>query len=76
MFAGIGGNVLPTSSGLRAVARFENEDTSDWWGLGRNVAMLLSAKTERITMLFRRWQRYSERMDRRLQVQQVYAFFR
>ena len=43
-FAGIGGNVLPTSSGLRTVARFENEDTSDWWGLGRNVAMLLSAK--------------------------------
>ena len=43
-FAGIGGNVLPTSSGLRAVARFENEDTSDWWGLGRNAAMLLSAK--------------------------------
>ncbi len=43
-FAGIGGNVLPTSSGLRAVARFENGDTSDWWGLGRNVAMLLSAK--------------------------------
>ena len=43
-FAGIGGKVLPTSSGLRAVARFENEDTSDWWGLGRNVAMLLSAK--------------------------------
>jgi hypothetical protein len=43
-FAGVGGNVLPASSGLRAVARFENEDTSDWWGLGRNVAMLLSAK--------------------------------
>ena len=43
-FAGIGGNVLPTFSGLRAVARFENEDTSDWWGLGRNVAMSLSAK--------------------------------
>ena len=43
-FAGIGGNVLPTPSGLRAVARFENEDTSDWWGLGRNIAMLLSAK--------------------------------
>ena len=43
-FAGIGGNVLPTLSGLRAVARFENEDTSDWWGLGRNIAMLLSAK--------------------------------
>ena len=43
-FAGIGGNVLPTSSGLRAVARFGNEDTSDWWGLGRNIAMFLSAK--------------------------------
>ena len=43
-FAGIGGNVLPTSSGLRAVAGFENEDTSDWWGLGRNIAMFLSAK--------------------------------
>ena len=43
-FAGIGGNVLPTSSGLRAVTRFENEDTSDWWGLGRNIAMFLSAK--------------------------------
>ena len=43
-FAGIGGNVLPTPSEMRAVARFENEDTSDWWGLGRNIAMLLSAK--------------------------------
>ena len=43
-FAGIGGNVLPSPSGLRAVARFENEDTSDWWGLGRNIAMFLSAK--------------------------------
>lgn len=43
-FAGIGGNVLPTSSGLRAVARFENEDKNDWWGLGRNIAMYLSAK--------------------------------
>lgn len=42
-FAGIGGNVLPISSGMRAVARFENGDTSDQWGLGRNIAMLLSA---------------------------------
>lgn len=42
-FAGIGGNVLPMSSGMRAVARFENGDTSDQWGLGRNIAMLLSA---------------------------------
>ncbi len=43
-FAGIGGNVLPSSSGMRAVARFENEDTTDQWGLKRNIAMLLSAK--------------------------------
>lgn len=43
-FAGIGGNVLPASTGLRAVARFENEDKTDQWGLGRNYAMYLSAK--------------------------------
>lgn len=43
-FAGIGGNVMPQSSGIRAVGRFENEDTADWWGLGRNIALLLSAK--------------------------------
>lgn len=43
-FSGIGGNVLPATSGSRAVARFENEDTHDQWGLGRNIAMLLSAK--------------------------------
>lgn len=43
-FAGIGGNVLPVSAGLRAVARFENEDKTDQWGLGRNYAMYLSAK--------------------------------
>ena len=43
-FAGIGGNVLPASSGIRGVARFENEDTSDWWGLSANYALLLSAK--------------------------------
>lgn len=43
-FAGIGGNVLPASSGQRAVARFENEDSSDWWGLGYNIAAILSAK--------------------------------
>lgn len=43
-FAGIGGNVLPASTGLRAVARFENEDKTDQWGLGRNCAMYLSAK--------------------------------
>lgn len=43
-FAGIGGNVLPASSGLRAVARFENEDQNNYWGLGANYAMILSAK--------------------------------
>lgn len=43
-FAGIGGNVLPASTGARAVARFENEDLNDWWGLGANYAMILSAK--------------------------------
>ncbi len=43
-FAGIGGNVLPASSGARAVARFENNDKTDQWGLGSNYAMILSAK--------------------------------
>ena len=43
-FAGIGGNVMPASSGLRAVARFENEDTSDQWGLRANYALIVSAK--------------------------------
>ncbi len=43
-FAGIGGNVLPATSGSRAVARFENNDTKDQWGLGRNIALLLSAE--------------------------------
>lgn len=46
-FAGIGGNLLPASSGLRAVARFENENKSGWFeysNLGQNIAMLLSAK--------------------------------
>ena len=43
-FAGIGGNVLPTSSGLRSVARFENNDDTNQWGLDKNIAMYLSAK--------------------------------
>lgn len=46
-FAGIGGNLLPASSGLRAVARFENENKSRWFeydNLGQNIVMLLSAK--------------------------------
>lgn len=51
-FAGIGGNVQPASSGLRAVARFENEDTSDWWGLKRNIATLFYAKNGRYNHAF------------------------
>lgn len=51
-FAGIGGNVLPVATGNRAVARFENEDSNDFWGLGRNIAMLLSAKNADINHAF------------------------
>lgn len=43
-FSGIGGNVLPASSGIRGVARFENHDEEDWWGLGKNYAIIASAK--------------------------------
>lgn len=43
-FAGIGGNILPTLSGARGVARFENYDESDWWGLGHNYALLVGAR--------------------------------
>ena len=43
-FAGIGGNILPGSSGARGVARFENYDESDWWGLGHNYALLVGAR--------------------------------
>ncbi len=51
-FAGIGGNVLPATTGMRAVARFENEDINNLWGLGRNIAMLLSAKNGDINHAF------------------------
>lgn len=43
IFSGIGGNVLPVSTGLRAPARFENNDTSDQWGIGLNIAMIVQA---------------------------------
>lgn len=43
-FAGIGGNVLPSHTAQRAVARFENEDNNDQWSLGANYAMILSAR--------------------------------
>ena len=51
-FAGIGGNVLPASSGQRAVARFENEDGSDQWGLGYNIAAIFSAKNGAFNFAF------------------------
>lgn len=43
-FAGIGGNVLPASTGARAVGRFENHDNDDLWGLGVNYGILVSAR--------------------------------
>lgn len=43
-FAGIGGNVLPVTTGVRAVARFENEDKTNQWNIRNNYAMYLSAK--------------------------------
>lgn len=43
-FAGIGGNILPASTGLRGVARFENHDTTDQWGFAVNYTMLVSAQ--------------------------------
>jgi len=46
-FAGIGGNVLPSTTGQRGVARFENQDTSNQWGLGVNYAVLVSAQGAR-----------------------------
>ena len=41
-FAGIGGNVLPASSGVTAVARFENRATNAFYG-STNYAMLVEA---------------------------------
>ena len=51
-FAGMGGNVLPASSGIRGVARFENEDDTDQWGLGSNIAAILSAKNAAYNFAF------------------------
>ena len=51
-FAGMGGNVLPASSGRRGVARFENEDDTDQWGLGSNIAAILSAKNAAYNFAF------------------------
>lgn len=58
-FAGIGGNLLPASSGLRAVARFQNENKNRWFeydSLGQNYAMVLSAKTQTEILPFQLWE--------------------
>lgn len=51
-FAGIGGNVLPPSSGMRAVARFENNDKTNQWGLGYNTAVIMSAMNSDYNLAF------------------------
>nr|DAW78976.1 MAG TPA: hypothetical protein [Caudoviricetes sp.] len=43
-FAGLGGNILPPTSGLRAVARFENFDESESHYLGKNYTVVMGAQ--------------------------------
>ncbi|MBR2168484.1 MAG: hypothetical protein IJ920_09310, partial [Paludibacteraceae bacterium] len=43
-FVGIGPNVLPAYSTARATARFEIEDTANWFGYGKNSAVVMRAK--------------------------------
>lgn len=43
VFAGIGGNVLPASTGIRAVARFTNEESSKFFG-DVNYSVVCGAK--------------------------------
>lgn len=43
-YAAIGGNVLASETGARAVARFENHDDGDGYGSMINYGMLLSAR--------------------------------
>ena len=43
-FVGIGPNVLPAYSTARATARFEIEDTANWFGYGKNIAVVMRAK--------------------------------
>lgn len=43
-FAAIGGNALPASSGMRAVARFENCDNTNFYGVNCNIAMIIEAQ--------------------------------
>lgn len=44
IFAGMGGNVLPSTAGTRAVARFENRDETDVWHMGANFALIVGAE--------------------------------
>ena len=43
-FVGIGGNVMPVSSGANAVARFQNHASNSFWGAGSNYGIYLSTK--------------------------------
>jgi hypothetical protein len=42
-FVGIGPNITPAYSSMKALGRFETEDDSSWWG-GYNAAVVLRAK--------------------------------
>lgn len=44
IFAAVGGNVLPATAATRAVARFENRDSSDIWHMGANYALIVGAE--------------------------------
>ena len=44
LFAGIGGSVVPSSTGLKGVARFENHDSSNYYTNSANYTMLVSAQ--------------------------------
>lgn len=52
-FAGIGGNVFPAvMGGVTCVGRFENCDSSDVWGVNKNVAIYLKAEGAGINYAF------------------------
>ena len=51
-FAGIGGNVFPSTTGITCVGRFENCDTSDTWAWSRNVALYLRAEGAKFNYAF------------------------
>ena len=51
-FAGIGGNVFPSTTGITCVGRFENCDTSDTWVWSKNVALYLRAEGAKFNYAF------------------------